>query len=426
MSQLRQVARAEPRDQHHVVDLPRQRHRVDHLGERRRVEHHVVRQALGVLEQGLGGRQREHLGQPVVGAVDEQRRTGCRRTAAPARARPRATTLPSSTSPMPTRARTPSASPTVGRRKSASIRITRLPASASDEARLIAVVVLPSEGDGPVTRTERLLPSSRRCAAEHRAQRAVGLERRRGQLARRQRAPLALTRAEAEAALAERERRRPALLGHAGEDRKAVELAQLLLAAQARVERVHREGAADAEHEPGEDAGDDRHAPASARTATTERRRACPRSSSGRRTARCSGARRSGPPARPTVFSPLSSACRSWSRSPAICFSASVLITFERCSTTAVGEAVREVAGEIGRVRRRGDGDDVALCDRFRRDLRAQRVGALVEPEVGLARPRRRCGWSPGAQRSPRRASGRSTRGSAGGCSGPCRPGSQV
>jgi hypothetical protein len=30
---------------------------------------------------------------------------------------------------------------------------------------LIAVVVLPSEGDGPVTRTERLLPSSRRCAA---------------------------------------------------------------------------------------------------------------------------------------------------------------------------------------------------------------------------------------------------------------------
>ena len=66
---------------------------------------------------------------------------------------------------MPTRARTPSAAPIVGRRKSASIRITLLPASASDEARLIAVVVLPSDGDGPVTRIERLLPSSRRWAA---------------------------------------------------------------------------------------------------------------------------------------------------------------------------------------------------------------------------------------------------------------------
>ena len=40
-----------------------------------------------------------------------------------------------------------------GRRRSASIRITLLPASASEEARLIAVVVLPSDGDGLVTST---------------------------------------------------------------------------------------------------------------------------------------------------------------------------------------------------------------------------------------------------------------------------------
>ena len=39
-----------------------------------------------------------------------------------------------------------------GRRRSASIRITRLPAAASELARLIAVVVLPSDGEEPVIR----------------------------------------------------------------------------------------------------------------------------------------------------------------------------------------------------------------------------------------------------------------------------------
>src|SRR3954468_8162470 len=48
----------------------------------------------------------------------------------------------------------PSALAIAGRRRSASIRITLLPASASDDARLIALVVLPSEGLELVTRIE--------------------------------------------------------------------------------------------------------------------------------------------------------------------------------------------------------------------------------------------------------------------------------
>ena len=75
-------------------------------------------------------------------------------------------------------------------------------------------------------------------AREHRAQRAEGLERRRGQLAGRQRAALALARPDPEPALAEREGGRALLLRDARQDRQAVELAQLLLAAQARVERA--------------------------------------------------------------------------------------------------------------------------------------------------------------------------------------------
>ena len=54
---------------------------------------------------------------------------------------------------MPCVALTSSASPIAGRRRSASMRITVLPASASEDARLIAVVVLPSDGEGLVTRT---------------------------------------------------------------------------------------------------------------------------------------------------------------------------------------------------------------------------------------------------------------------------------
>ena len=49
----------------------------------------------------------------------------------------------------------PSVLPIVGRRRSASMRITECPASASDAARLIAVVVLPSPAEAPVTRMER-------------------------------------------------------------------------------------------------------------------------------------------------------------------------------------------------------------------------------------------------------------------------------
>jgi hypothetical protein len=39
-----------------------------------------------------------------------------------------------------------------GRRRSASIKITSCPVSASDDARLTAVVLFPSLADGPVTR----------------------------------------------------------------------------------------------------------------------------------------------------------------------------------------------------------------------------------------------------------------------------------
>ena len=49
----------------------------------------------------------------------------------------------------------------VGRRRSASIRITRTPPWASAKARLIAVVVLPSDGEEPVTRKARATPSER-------------------------------------------------------------------------------------------------------------------------------------------------------------------------------------------------------------------------------------------------------------------------
>src|SRR3954451_25295297 len=54
----------------------------------------------------------------------------------------------------------PSALAIAGRRRSASIRITLLPASASELARLIALVVLPSDGDGLVTRID-VAPTSR-------------------------------------------------------------------------------------------------------------------------------------------------------------------------------------------------------------------------------------------------------------------------
>ena len=70
-----------------------------------------------------------------------------------------AVAMPFSTLAMPREALMPSALPTLGRRRSASIRITRLPASASEAARLSAVVVLPSEGEAPVIRTARGMSS---------------------------------------------------------------------------------------------------------------------------------------------------------------------------------------------------------------------------------------------------------------------------
>ena len=66
---------------------------------------------------------------------------------------------------MPCRGVAPTAAPTVGRRRSASMRITRLPACTSDQAKLMAVVVLPSDGPDPVTRTEWALNSAARVAA---------------------------------------------------------------------------------------------------------------------------------------------------------------------------------------------------------------------------------------------------------------------
>src|SRR3954464_10467700 len=74
--------------------------------------------------------------------------------------------MPSSTLPVPCSELTSRASPIDGRRRAASIRITLLPASASDDARLIAVVDLPSDGDGLVTSTAGApVPVPRRDAA---------------------------------------------------------------------------------------------------------------------------------------------------------------------------------------------------------------------------------------------------------------------
>ena len=78
---------------------------------------------------------------------------------------------------------TPSARPIDGRRRSASIRITLLPAAASEVARLIAVVVLPSDGEEPVTRiavelalgaAPRRRPASRAASGRPRRRRGRG------------------------------------------------------------------------------------------------------------------------------------------------------------------------------------------------------------------------------------------------------------
>ncbi len=161
---------------------------------------------------------------------------------------------------MPRVALMPSALPIFGRRRSASIRITRLPASASEAARFSAVVVLPSEGEAPVIITERVrhvVLATRR--GERGAQRPVGLDAGGRELVRSDRALGA----------------RAALLRDAGQDRQPVEGAQLVLAAKARVEDLGREGAADAEREAGDDARDDAEVASSARPARWACRRAC-------------------------------------------------------------------------------------------------------------------------------------------------------
>ena len=65
---------------------------------------------------------------------------------------------------------TPSASPSEGRRRSDSIRITRCPARAREAARLTAVVVLPSETEEPVTRITRpvVVPGALRASVARR------------------------------------------------------------------------------------------------------------------------------------------------------------------------------------------------------------------------------------------------------------------
>ena len=119
--------------------------------------------------------------------------------------------------------------------------MTLLPAAASEVARLTAVVVLPSEGEEPVTRITRAAsPWFRVCTARVPAERSVGLGGGGGEGKGIDRVVGLLH-----------------LLRNPGEDRQAIKAPELLLAAKARVEHLDRERGGDAEDDAGEEATDD-------------------------------------------------------------------------------------------------------------------------------------------------------------------------
>ena len=227
-------AAPQPDHEQHLVGPLGEREPVDDLGQRRRVDRSRSRRA------PWRGRSA-----PAPSAGTGRRRSACRRrgpwpagprssgrSPPPGAARPRAAPRRAPRPSRPARTSRPSVRPIEGRRRSASTRITRLPASASEAARLIAVVVLPSEADGLVTSSEREPGLPARVADSGRPQRPVGLDRRRRQPLRAQR------------------RLGACLARDAGEDRQPQQAAQLLLAAHARVEQLEREDARPARARP--------------------------------------------------------------------------------------------------------------------------------------------------------------------------------
>ena len=121
------------------------------------------------------------------------------------------------------------------------MRITLLPAAASEVARLTAVVVLPSEGEEPVTRITRAGVSvTLLLHREGPAESSIGLGGGGGEGERIDRVVGLFH-----------------LPWDTGEDRQAIEAPELLLAAKARVEDLHREGGGDAKDRAGEEAADD-------------------------------------------------------------------------------------------------------------------------------------------------------------------------
>ena len=117
-----------------LVGLAGERQRVDHLGQRRRVDDHVVGELARLLDHPLGGGEREQLGDPPALVVGEQQPEVRRRRPVPGPGRrSKVEAFSSRTLTMP-----PLSAPHAegaadgGRRRSASIRITRLPASASE------------------------------------------------------------------------------------------------------------------------------------------------------------------------------------------------------------------------------------------------------------------------------------------------------
>ena len=175
-------------------------------------------------------------------------------------------------------------------------------------------------------------------------------------------------------------------LGIAARIGQAVQLAQLLLAAQPRVERLQGERAADAEDQAGEEAGRDRSARAAARRRLGRGGAASRRAGSGRplaaqrlergelgwRARRCCS---------PAVLGVL----RARSRRPVIGWSASAR------TSSACAAATTPSAKPLAMSRRSSGGrplgrdrDDVALRDRLGGDLLEQVARALVEAQLAL------------------------------------------
>jgi hypothetical protein len=234
------VGTAEPHDHHDVIGHLNQRQRVDHLGQRRRVDDHDVGHVLGVLDQVLGGGQRELVRHPLTGPVDQQQlqvlAVGLGREQRFAqRQAVDQDACDAARGPHPQGAADLRA-PQVGldqdhalagerercrqveRRRGLALRGT----GAGDHHRARAATLAAGRGECRAQGSERLHPRGRELV-------------RRDDLA----PPPA------------------ALLGNPGEYGEPVQRAQLLLAPQPRVQRLGRKCAADAEHEAGDDPGDD-------------------------------------------------------------------------------------------------------------------------------------------------------------------------